>query len=75
MSINLESKKEVKELIQSLGDKSRNMESPTGNLVVISKNELDGLEIRTHQDNGWIRINYYGADGSYEGESYDGKWK
>lgn len=75
MEFNLESKKEVMELIKSLGTKSRNMESPDGHLVVMSKNEFDGLELRTHQDNGWVRVNYYGADGSYEGESFDGRWK
>ena len=34
-----------------------------------------GIVLRTEQDNGWVRVTYYGADGSCEGEGFDGKWK
>ena len=31
--------------------------------------------VKTNQENGWTRVNYYGADGEAEGESFDGRWK
>lgn len=34
----------------------------------------DSVVITTHQANGWVRNNYYNADGFFEGESYDGRW-
>lgn len=75
MTINMENPQAVKKFLKSLGDKKREMETREGLRIIAFKNEFDGLELRTHQENGWVRINYYGADGHYEGESYDGKWK
>lgn len=40
-------------------------------LISIAK---DSIETRTFQANGWLRVNYYGADGSMEGESFEGRW-
>lgn len=35
----------------------------------------DNIAVRTYQNNGWVRINYYDADGYHEGETYEGRWK
>ena len=35
----------------------------------------NGMTLRTQQENGWVRVNYYDADGFVAGESFDGKWK
>lgn len=35
----------------------------------------DGLVLVTNQANGWIRVNYYDAEGDREGESFSGRWK
>lgn len=35
----------------------------------------NGLTLRTEQENGWVRVNYYDADGFATGETFDGKWK
>lgn len=35
----------------------------------------DSLIVETFQHNGWIRKNYYDAEGYADGESYNGKWK
>ena len=35
----------------------------------------DGMTLKTQQENGWVRVNYYDADGCATGESFDGKWK
>ena len=34
-----------------------------------------GMVLRTEQENGWVRVNYYDAEGDATGESFDGKWK
>ena len=34
-----------------------------------------GIVVQTYQDNGWVRVNYYGVDGKPEGETFDGRWK
>lgn len=34
----------------------------------------DGIVLKTYQDNGWVRINYYDSDGHNDGETFDGKW-
>lgn len=41
-------------------------------LVSISKS---GIVVRTNQENGWVRVNYYDEDGEFSGESYDGRWR
>lgn len=35
----------------------------------------DSLIVETYQNNGFIRKNYYDADGYADGESYEVKWK
>lgn len=40
-------------------------------LVSIS---TDGIVVRTNQTNGWVRVNYYDADGEPEGETFEGRW-
>lgn len=32
-----------------------------------------GMEVRTHQYNGWTRVNYYDGDGDSDGETFDGR--
>lgn len=34
----------------------------------------DSICITTNQTNGWVRKNFYNADGYLEGEMYDGRW-
>lgn len=33
-----------------------------------------GIVVDTYQSNGWVRKNYYDANGYAEGESFDGRW-
>lgn len=35
----------------------------------------DSLIVETYQSNGWIRKNYYDAEGYANGEAYEGKWR
>lgn len=34
-----------------------------------------GIILKTEQENGWVRVTYYDADGVATGEGFDGKWK
>ena len=34
----------------------------------------DGLTERVFQNNHWVRVNEYGAEGQLEGETYKGRW-
>ena len=34
----------------------------------------DHITVSTNQCNGWVRVNYYDADGYAEGETYKGRW-
>lgn len=40
-------------------------------LVSIAK---DSIVTRTFQHNGWVRVNYYDANGLEEGSSFEGRW-
>lgn len=33
-----------------------------------------GIVVDTYQSNGWVRKNYYDANGYAEGETFDGRW-
>lgn len=34
----------------------------------------EGMIIKTYQNNGWLRVNYYDKDGAAEGETFEGRW-
>ena len=34
----------------------------------------DNIIIDTYQSNGWVRRNFYNANGIPEGETFEGKW-
>ena len=34
----------------------------------------DHITVSTNQHNGWVRVNYYDADGYAEGETFEGRW-
>lgn len=33
-----------------------------------------GIIFKTYQANGFLRVNTYAADGSVEGETFEGRW-
>lgn len=35
----------------------------------------DSIALVTMQENGWVRKNYFNADGYPDGETFEGKWK
>ena len=35
----------------------------------------DKIIVKTYQNNGWVRADYYNSDGYYEAEMYEGKWR
>ena len=65
-----------KELIDRYGDSNsmfigNNAEGETVYLSV----DACGIILKTEQENGWVRVTYYDADGVATGEGFDGKWK
>lgn len=49
-------------------------ENSDGETVYLSVSKT-GMVLKTEQENGWVRVNYYDADGYSTGESFDGKWR
>ena len=33
-----------------------------------------GIILKTYQSNGWVRVNYYDAEGYADGETFEGRW-
>ncbi len=66
-----------KELIEKYGDSDTMYvgENEDGEMVAISIDRERGIVLKTNQENGWVRVNYYDKDGIGEGESFDGKWR
>lgn len=65
-----------KQLIESYAD-SETMFTGTnehGETVYLSI-AASGIVLKTEQENGWVRVNYYDADGAATGEGFDGKWR
>lgn len=34
----------------------------------------DGMVLKTYQNNGFVRVNYYDSDGYNSGETFEGRW-
>lgn len=34
-----------------------------------------GIIVKTEQENGWLRVNYYDGDGWHAGETFEGRWR
>lgn len=44
-----------------------------GELVTMSVRP-DEIIVKTYQENGWLRVNYFDSEGWPNGELFDGKW-
>ena len=65
-----------KQILQEYADSDTMFvgENEDGERVYLSVAQ-SGIVLRTEQDNGWVRVNYYDAEGNADGETFDGKWK
>ena len=45
-----------------------------GELVEMSVHP-DEIIVKTYQENGWLRVNYYDENGLPNGETFEGKWE
>lgn len=45
-----------------------------GEEVQMSIDSERGIDVRTKQSNGWIRVNHYDTDGVQDSEGYEGRW-
>ena len=49
-------------------------ENVDGEMVMTSISH-ESIVIETHQSNGWVRQDWYDANGDYEAEMYKGRWR
>lgn len=49
-------------------------ENEDGEHVLVSISH-ESIVVNTYQSNGWVRVNYYDADGHPDGETFDGRWR
>lgn len=40
----------------------------------ISISTSSGIVLRTYQNNGWVRVDYFDIKGNLEDETFDGRW-
>lgn len=45
-----------------------------GETVNVSFDTENGIVLKTFQNNGWCRANYYDKNGYSTGEGYEGRW-
>lgn len=45
-----------------------------GEMVQVSFDSVYGIVLKTYQNNGWVRVNYYDNQGYSTGEGFDGRW-
>lgn len=64
----------VKELLNDLDSGMYGGENVDGEKVAVMREVGHGLEVRTFQDNGWLRVNHYTEDGFDDGETFEGRW-
>lgn len=65
------------ELIEKYGNSNTMFtgENSDGETVTVSIDKEKGIILKTYQNNGWLRVNYYNKEGYAEGESFDGRWR
>lgn len=45
-----------------------------GEMVCVSFDKEAGIVLKTSQQNGWVRVNYYDNDGWPAGETFEERW-
>lgn len=65
-----------RQVVQQYGDSSNMVvgENVDGEKVILYASKKNGIVLNTYQDNGWLRVDYYDADGFFEAETFDGRW-
>lgn len=76
LSIQFKTREGRKVLIDTYGDSNSMFfgENEDGENVYLSIAHT-GIVLKTEQDNGWVRVNYYDENGYSVGEGFDGKWR
>ncbi|UUV46119.1 hypothetical protein [Bacillus phage vB_BanS-Thrax1] len=64
-----------KDLIQNRKSDLYSTINEDGEDVVIALEQGKGMEMKTFQNNGWVRVNYYDGNGAHDGETFAGRWK
>jgi len=63
-----------KDLVQNRKSNLYSTINEDGEDVVIALEQGVGMEVKTFQNNGWVRVNYYDANGAHDGETFAGRW-
>lgn len=74
MYIKFDDQKQLVSLMDKFGEKGEILAGDNNNgepsIVKVSKS---CVVVETYQDNGWLKVEYYHRDGTYE-ETYGGRW-
>ena len=76
VEVNFNNPEEVKKAIESYKDFPDMLMggNPKEESIEISFTE-SAATVKTYQNNGWVRVNYYNSEGYCEGETFEGRWK
>jgi hypothetical protein len=74
LSLDLTDAEQVKKFINENESSMYGGKNNEGEDVVVLLEKGEELTIKTYQENGWMRSNYYGKNGYMEGETFEGRW-
>lgn len=76
LSMQFKTREGRKAMIDAYGDSDSMFfgENEDGENVYLSIAHT-GIVLKTEQENGWVRVNYYDENGYSVGEGFDGKWR
>lgn len=65
-----------KRLIEQYGDSNTlfSGRNSDGEMVCVSFDKEAGIVLKTSQQNGWVRVNYYDNDGWPAGQTFEERW-
>ncbi len=75
MILSFEKTEDIKNFIHTTESDMYGGKNEDGETVMVSLQQGVGMEVRTFQKNGWIRVTSYDKDGYLEGSTFDGRYK
>ncbi|HDX9663251.1 TPA: DUF2314 domain-containing protein [Bacillus cereus] len=75
LAIDLTSAEVVARLIKDTESGMYSTTDSDGNQVVAFIAQGKGMDLRTYQGNGWVRVDSYDENGIWEGDTFDGRWE
>jgi len=75
MILSLEKTEDIKNFIHTTESNLYGGKNTAGETIAVALQQGVGMEVRTFQKNGWIRVTSYDKDGYLDGETFDGRYK